>query len=105
MNDFKTVLASIDDVDHIQRIELRDAAGNLTDTIKNKPGKQGSLKVYYQLNKTFGGVTKEAAVEGVSLFAEHTQDAKDNPGKHPNIDRLFDVIENDAPLSIKVIEA
>ena len=32
-----------------------------------------------------------AAARGLELFAEHTADARANPGKHPNIDLLFKV--------------
>ena len=30
------------------------------------------------------------------VFAEHTADARTNPGKHPNIDRLLAIAENGA---------
>jgi hypothetical protein len=35
------------------------------------------------------------------LYAEHTDDARANPGKHPNIDRLLALIESGARLSVK----
>jgi hypothetical protein len=41
-------------------------------------------------------------MEGLTLFAEHTNDAEKNPGKHPNIDRLFKVIEENLSLEGKV---
>jgi len=41
----------------------------------------------------------------LSLYAEHTADAEDNPGKHPNIDKLFNVIEDQDPLTVTVIYA
>jgi len=36
-------------------------------------------------------MTPAAAAEGLAIYAEHTDDARLNPGKHPNIDRLFGV--------------
>ena len=43
-----------------------------------------------------------AAMEGLTLFADHTNDAEKNPGKHPNIDRLLKGIEENQSLSAKV---
>ena len=37
-------------------------------------------------------VAAAAAEEGLRLYAEHSADARAHPGKHPNIDRLFDII-------------
>jgi hypothetical protein len=37
----------------------------------------------------YGVINAAAAAEGLALYAEHTQDARQNPGKHPNIDRLL----------------
>jgi hypothetical protein len=51
----------------------------------------------------YGGITLDAAVEGLSLYAEHTEDAENCPGKHPNVDRLLNILENEAPLSVKII--
>ena len=64
----------------------------------------GSLKVYFYLYETYGEINSDAAMEGIDLYAEHTDDAKDNPGKHPNIDSLLDVIDSDITLQIKIIE-
>ena len=43
-------------------------------------------------------------MEGIDLYAEHTEDAQNNPGKHPNIDRLLDVIDSDITLQVKIID-
>ena len=52
----------------------------------------------------FGSINVEAAIEGLSLYAEHTADAEDHPGKHPNIDRLFQVIEYKDPMTVNIIK-
>ncbi|HEX5539657.1 MAG TPA: DUF2322 family protein [Methylophilaceae bacterium] len=39
----------------------------------------------------------------MALYAEHVEDAENHPGKHPNIDRLFDVIASGKPLSVNPI--
>jgi hypothetical protein len=90
---FSEILATLNSADHLQRIELTDAKG-IVETIENKPGSQGSLKVYFHLFQKHGRINSAAAKEGLKLYAEHTEDAQLNPGKHPNIDRLIDVIES-----------
>jgi hypothetical protein len=52
----------------------------------------------------YGEISLDAAVEGLSLFAEHTGDAENCPGKHPNVDRLLDLLEDEQALSMKVTE-
>jgi hypothetical protein len=64
----------------------------------------GSIKVYNYLYETFGVINSDAAIEGIDLYAEHTEDAQNNPGKHPNIDRLLDVIDSDITLQVKIIK-
>ncbi len=103
MQKFSEVLLTLDSVDEVQRIELYHEDGEPAGVIDNKPGSQGSVKVYYHLYKMYGEISLDAAVEGLSLYAEHTEDAENCPGKHPNVDRLLDVLENEDPLSVKVI--
>lgn len=107
MQKFSDVLLEIEDaeVDSVKDLELYDGNGKLAGVVHNKPGSAGSAKVYFHLFKTFGEINTDAAVEGLSLFAEHTRDAEDNPGKHPNIDRLFDIIDSDKALTVKIIDA
>jgi hypothetical protein len=66
-----------------------------------KPGSQGSVAVYNHLAQTYGAITPEAARKGLELYAEHTADARQNPGKHPNIDRLIQLAESGQTLRIK----
>ncbi len=37
------------------------------------------------------------------MFAEHTADARERPGAHPNVDRLLAIAAGGAPLDIDVI--
>ena len=103
MQKFSDVLLTLDSADEVQRIELFFEDGKPAGSIDNKPGSQGSVKVYYHLYKMYGAISLDAAVEGLSLYCEHTEDAENCPGKHPNVDRLINVLENEAPLSIKII--
>jgi hypothetical protein len=88
-------------VSHLASIELLDASGNTTAVIENKPGQAGSLAVYNHLAQLHGALTPDAARKGLELYAEHTEDARANPGKHPNIDRLFGLIERNETLRVR----
>ena len=103
MQKFDEILLTLDNSDHIDRIEIYKNNA-LIGSIENKPGSQGSIKVYQHLWKLFGSITLDAAIEGLDLYSEHTEDAQKNPGKHPNIDRLLSVMENEAPLDLRIIK-
>lgn len=105
MEKFSDVLLSLDDASDIQKIELFYPDGEAAGVIMNKPGNAGSLKVYNHLFNMYGEISLDAAVEGLSLYAEHTFDAENSPGKHPNIDRLLDILENEEPLTVKLSKA
>jgi len=89
----------------IARLELRGARGELLGTIDNRPGQQGSLALYNHLRERFGQIDAGAARAGLELYAEHTQDARANPGKHPNIDRLIAIVEGASPLEVIPVPA
>lgn len=103
MQKFSDNLLTLDSADHVKRIELYDENNQPAGVLENKPGTQGSIKVYHHLSKVFGELNTDAAVEGLALYAEHTDDAEDHPGKHPNIDRLLTVLDKDQTLTIKLI--
>lgn len=105
MQKFSDILLSLDDVSHVARIELYSKDGKPAGVIVNKPGSQGSVKVYHHLARMYGEISLDAAVEGLSLYAEHTEDAENCRGKHPNVDRLLDILEDEQPLSVKIIES
>ena len=100
---FKEVLNSLPDIGHVNKIKLYNVNGNFVDEIKSLPGTQGSMKVYFYLYNTFKEINITAAEKGLELFSEHTTDAKKHPGKHPNIDRLINIIQTDNILKIKTI--
>lgn len=92
MSIFSETLKHLPKVDHLERIELSDAQGMPGGVIENKPGQTGSLAVYSYLLGKYGDITAAAAGEGLQLYGEHTEDARENPGKHPNIDRLLQLV-------------
>ncbi len=86
---FADNLKQLPRVSHLAAIDLIDAEGEIRATIENKPGQTGSLAVYNHLGQIHGAITVDAARKGLELYAEHAEDARANPGKHPNIDRLI----------------
>ncbi len=99
------LMAATGSIDGIARIELRDGSGAVVATIENAPGKQGSLAVYHYLKQAFGTLDAAAAEHGLAVFAEHTADARNRPGAHPNVDRLLAVIAGGGALTIDEIAA
>ena len=105
MSQFAANLKKLPGISHLAALTLLDADGRVLVAIENKAGRQGSLAVYNHLAQTFGAITPDAARKGLELFAEHTEDARINPGKHPNIDRLLGLIESKETLRIKHVFA
>lgn len=93
---FAENLKKLPGISHLAAVNLLDKQEIVVASIENKPGSQGSLAVYNHLAQTYGSINAEAARKGLEIFAEHTDDARTNPGKHPNIDRLL-AIEQGAP--------
>jgi hypothetical protein len=104
MKKFSDILPTLEAIDHVARIELFDDDGDPAGVIENRPGSQGSVRVYHHLWKKCGSISCDAARQGLKLYAEHTEDAEHYPGKHPNIDRLFNILEDTKPLSVKIVE-
>ena len=102
---FAETLKQLPKVSHLTALNLLDADQAIAATIENKAGQTGSLAVYNHLAQIYGAITPEAARRGLELFAEHTEDARANPGKHPNIDRLIGIIERDETLTVKQVFA
>ena len=105
MAQFAENLKKLPGISHLAAINLLDAEGNVLSVIENKAGSQGSLAVYNHLAQTYGAITPDAARKGLDLYAEHTEDARLHPGKHPNIDRLIGLVEENRTLRIKHVFA
>lgn len=100
---FKDNLAQLPSIDGVQRIDLVDAGGTVVASIPNEPGKQGSLAVYHYLKQAFGTLDAQAAEHALLVFGEHTADARNRPGAHPNVDRLLEIAGGDPVLDIVVV--
>ncbi|HEX8989747.1 MAG TPA: DUF2322 family protein [Rhodocyclaceae bacterium] len=102
---FAENLKALPGVSHLAAIQLVDRDGAVVASIENKPGQAGSLAVYNYLGQIYGAITGEAAKKGVELYAEHSEDARKHPGKHPNIDRLLAVAAEGGTLRVKHVFA
>ena len=103
MQNFKDILETLEDASHIKEIILSNKDG-VVGSIEKKPGSLGSIKIYHHLWLTYGELNIDAALEGIELYSEHSEEAENHPGQHPNIDRLFEVVENKEVLKIKIIK-
>ena len=101
-NVFAENLEQFPEVGSIERIEISQD-GALLSTIGNIDGQRGSLALYNYLLKTMGDLDIYAAKRGLELYAEHTTDARANPGKHPNIDRLILIEATHKPMTMRAV--
>lgn len=100
---FKVNLQQLPPIAGIERIDLLGSDHAVVASIENQPGKQGSLAVYAYLKLEFGQLDAAAAEHGLALFAEHTADARNRPGAHPNVDRLLEIAAGGPMLGVEVI--
>lgn len=104
MPSFAENLETLPSIDGLDRLELyAPDSHDPTAVIENRPGQSGSLAVYYKVAVDFGGIGPSAAERALELYAEHVEDARAHPGKHPNIDRLFEVVDTDTYYSVRAI--
>lgn len=103
---FADTLKTLPPVQHLAALHLLDPQGQPVATVENRPGQAGSLAVYHALaQRHAGAITPAAAAEGLVLYAEHTDDARAHPGKHPNIDRLLQMVEQGHTLTVRLVPA
>lgn len=104
MTTFAEILKTLPAIDDIDSLALYSSdSDEPVDIIENRPGKAGSLAVYHALLQEFGTLNATAAEKGLVLYAEHVADAEANPGKHPNIDRLFRIIEQQSEMRMEIV--
>lgn len=98
---FKENLAALPEMSGA-RIKLINEQNLIEAVIENAPGTAGSFRVYAALAAKHGMINVAAAQEGLAIYAEHTEDARQNSGKHPNIDRLFGVASGGGVYSVLI---
>lgn len=101
---FADNLKHLPGISHLAALQLIEG-DKLVASIEHKPGQVGSLTIYNYLALTFGAITPQAANKGIELYAEHADDARAHPGKHPNVDRLIELAEQGRTLRVKHVFA
>ena len=97
---FKDILETLPSIEHLTGLDVLNAE-TVIHHIPAAPGKLGSLRLYNTLAEKFNGkLDRTSAQQGIEWFAEHVEDAKQNPGKHPNIDLLFKVVAEELNYSL-----
>lgn len=103
---FQEYLNTLPTIDHLSGLDITLPNGETVHHIPAAPGKLGSLRVYHALAVQFNGcLNTQSAQQGLTWFAEHVDDARAHPGKHPNIDFLLDVVKNGREYMLKSIQA
>ncbi|MDR1463485.1 MAG: DUF2322 family protein [Azoarcus sp.] len=102
---FSETLKTLPGISHLACLNLIGASGEVVATIENKSGQTGSLAVYNHLAQLYGAITPEAAKKGLELYGEQSEDARQNPGRHPHIDRLIGLAERNETLRVKQVFA
>ncbi len=101
---FKEILETLPIIDHLNGLNVKQG-NEVIHYIPAVAGKLGSLRLYYALSQKFNGkLDRTSAQQGLEWFAEYVEEAKVNPGKHPNIDLLFNVINNNLVFNIEVLK-
>jgi hypothetical protein len=103
MSQFADNLRALPEVENLAALELVGEGSDPDARIENRPGQQGSLRIYYSVAVDFGGIGPTAAHKALELFAEKADEARAEPGSHPNIDRLFDIIERDIHYAVRAV--
>lgn len=102
---FKDYLATFPAIDHLAGLNIINEQGEVIHNIPAIEGKLGSLKLYNALAEQFTNkLNAESAAQGILWFAEHVEDAKNNVGKHPNIDVLLKVVDENLELILQPIK-
>ncbi|MDD0824077.1 DUF2322 family protein [Mannheimia sp. AT1] len=102
---FKDYLATFPAIDHLAGLNVVNEQGEVIHNIPAVEGKLGSLKLYNALAEQFTNqLNAESATQGIVWFAEHVEDAKHNIGKHPNIDLLLKVVDENLGLILQPIK-
>lgn len=89
---------------HVPQLRQGMVVGTKPHIIPNEQGKQGSLQVYASIATNDGYISPTEARNGLEIFGhELRQEARENLGKHPNIDLLEVIVETRDKLRTDVV--
>lgn len=91
---FLQINAKLPSVSDVERVDFLTANGNLVRSVANAEGQQKSLKIFNYLATVYQNeFDKRAQEKALELYAEVVDDAKANPGAHPNVDFVLEALE------------
>lgn len=100
---FGSGFSDLSDTATLQAIELSNETTNIQHEIKNGPGKQASVKIFYALSKNNNcKITPVEAKIGLGLYGDYVQQELQQPNSHPNIRLLLDTIALNQTWLVKV---
>jgi hypothetical protein len=87
----------------VEEVVVALPAGGGAWRVPNAPGKAASARIYAHLAAAHGGVLGVAAAqEGLRLYGEYVDEARREPGSHPNIDLLLRVADEGLECGVTV---
>ncbi|MBG56479.1 MAG: hypothetical protein CL935_05085 [Deltaproteobacteria bacterium] len=89
MNTFEENVKSLPTAEKTVLLRLYNESDELVSVIPNIPGRQGSVRVFRHIADNKGLIDFQAAKEGLRIFEEKVQDARNNPGKHQKLELLM----------------
>ena len=89
MKTFEENLKSLPTAEKTVLLRLYNERDELVSIIPNIPGRQGSVRVFRHIADKKGVIDFEAAKEGLRIFEEKVEDARNNPGKHQKLELLL----------------
>lgn len=91
-------------IDHIECLELYGTDEEPDQVVRHTPGNERVLAVYYKLALDCGGVTPQAAEQGLQLLGPLAEEAAAHPGAHPDIDLLREIARDGRYLASRIVK-
>ncbi len=102
-NNFSPDYYDLPSTDHISRLIMTNSHSRETTILENKPGKQASVKILFNIaNSNNMHISAGEAQHGLLLFGDYVLEETQQPGAHPNIRLLMDIVENKEAWSVTV---
>ena len=101
---FGAAFYSLPETPNMHAIELTQSGSGEVHVIKNEPGKQASVKIYYAISRNDNfQISPIQAKTGLDLYGEYVQLEQQQPNSHPNIRLLLEIIAHDQSWTVKTI--
>jgi len=96
-------LEGLPSVDNLAGLELYGEGFEPEAWVEHTPDRTTTVAIYYQMAIDYGGISPTAARKALDLFGDQAEEARAHPGRHPDIDRLFEVIDRGQYLSVRAV--